>query len=81
MTAAIAFDRIVKRYGATHAVDDVSFAVEPGEMFGLIGPDGAGKTTSIRIACGLLRPDSGRVDVFGRDPVRDHRAITNDVGY
>ena len=41
-------------------------------MFGLIGPDGAGKTTAIRLACGLLRPDGGQIRVFGRDPVADH---------
>jgi ABC-2 type transport system ATP-binding protein len=81
MTAAITFERVVKRYGDIRAVDDVSFAVEPGEMFGLIGPDGAGKTTSIRIACGLLRPDGGRVRVFARDPLREHRRVTGDVGY
>src|SRR6185369_10608679 len=81
MMAAVAFDGVVKRYGDVHAVDGVSFAVEAGEMFGLIGPDGAGKTTSIRMACGLLRPDQGRVTLFGRDPVREHRVITSDVGY
>ena len=52
-----------------------------GEMFGLIGPDGAGKTTAIRLACGLLRPDGGHVRVFGQDPATDHRAITALVGY
>jgi len=81
MTAAVAFDGVVKRYGDVRAVDGVSFAVEAGEMFGLIGPDGAGKTTSIRMACGLLRPDQGRVTLFGRDTVREHRVITSDVGY
>ena len=50
-------------------------------MFGLIGPDGAGKTTTIRLACGLLAPLSGRIEVGGVDPVRDHRAVTRTVGY
>ena len=50
-------------------------------MFGLIGPDGAGKTTAIRLICGLLRPDSGTVRVLGLDPAKDHRAITHKVGY
>ena len=50
-------------------------------MFGLIGPDGAGKTTSIRLLCGLLHADAGRVRVLGRDPVNEHRAITANVGY
>lgn len=78
---AMSFDRVTKRYGATTALDDVSFEVPPGEMFGLIGPDGAGKTTSIRLACGLLKSDTGEVHVLGLDPVREHRAITADVGY
>ena len=81
MTSAITFDRVTKRYADIRAVDDVSFAIEPGEMFGLIGPDGAGKTTSIRMACGLLRADGGQVRVFGRDPVKQHRTVTADVGY
>ena len=81
LTAAITFDRVTKRYGDIRAVDNVSFAIEPGEMFGLIGPDGAGKTTSIRMACGLLRADGGQIRVMGRDPVKEHRAITADVGY
>jgi ABC-2 type transport system ATP-binding protein len=55
--------------------------VNRGEMFGLIGPDGAGKTTTIRLACGLVKPDAGTVRVMGRDPVREHRAITGAVGY
>jgi ABC-2 type transport system ATP-binding protein len=79
--AALAFDRVEKRYGATVAVDKLSFAVGRGEMFGLIGPDGAGKTTSIRLLCGLLHPDAGTIRVAGRNPVVEHRAITTRVGY
>jgi ABC-2 type transport system ATP-binding protein len=78
---AIRFHGVSKRYGATVAIDDLSFEVAAGEMFGLIGPDGAGKTTSIRLACGLLRSDAGEVRILGRDPVREHRAVTADVGY
>jgi ABC-2 type transport system ATP-binding protein len=78
---AIRFDTVSKRYAATTALTDVSFAVARGEMFGLIGPDGAGKTTAIRLACGLLRPDGGRIAVLDRDPVRDHRQVTGAVGY
>ena len=83
MTAdsALSFNRVTKRYGATVAVNELSFDVRRGEMFGLIGPDGAGKTTSIRLLCGLLRADGGSVRVLGRDPLREHRAITAQVGY
>jgi ABC-2 type transport system ATP-binding protein len=78
---AIRFDRVTRRYGAVTAVDALSFDVAQGEMFGLIGPDGAGKTTTIRLAGGLLAPGAGRIEVFGRDPVASHRAITADIGY
>jgi len=80
-SAAILFDQVTRRYGAVTAIDRLSFGVARGEMFGLIGPDGAGKTTTIRVTGGLLRPDSGRVSVLGKDPVAAHRAITGDVGY
>jgi ABC-2 type transport system ATP-binding protein len=77
----LSFDQVVKSYGATRAVDGLSFAVRRGEMFGLIGPDGAGKTTSIRLLCGLLHADSGAIRVVDRDPVKEHQLITAKVGY
>jgi drug efflux transport system ATP-binding protein len=80
-TAAISLDTVVKRYGAVNALGGVSLDVQPGEMFGLIGPDGAGKTTTIRLICGLLHPDGGAVRVLGRDPVDQHRQVTESVGY
>lgn len=79
--AAVVFDDVSKRYGATTAVAGLSLTVRRGTMFGLIGPDGAGKTTTIRLACGLLHPDGGRLRVLGLDPVRDHRRLTGSVGY
>jgi len=79
--AALELDGVTKRFGATEAVRGVSYAVNPGEMFGLIGPDGAGKTTSIRLMCGLLRPDGGQIRVLGKDPVKNHHAITTQIGY
>jgi len=79
--AVIDFDRVTKQYGSLRALDEASFAVGRGEMFGMIGPDGAGKTTALRIACGLLRPSSGAVRVLGLDPIRDHGRITAAVGY
>ena len=78
---AIRFDAVTKAFGALRAVDRLTLAVRSGEMFGLIGPDGAGKTTAIRLACGLLGPDSGRVSVLGRSPTAAHRAVTADLGY
>jgi ABC-2 type transport system ATP-binding protein len=81
MTAAIHFASVVKRYGDTSALAGLSLDVERGEMFGLIGADGAGKTTAIRLMCGLLHPDAGEIRVLGHDPVRDHRAVTSKVGY
>ena len=78
---AVSFDRVTKRYGETVAVDGLSFDVARGEMFGLIGPDGAGKTTSIRLLCGLLHPDDGSIRVVNLDPVKQHRRITSQIGY
>ena len=77
----IVMDRVVKRYGQTTALAGVSLDVQRGEMFGLIGPDGAGKTTAIRLLCGLLRPDAGMLRVVQKDPLREHRAVTRAVGY
>jgi ABC-2 type transport system ATP-binding protein len=81
MADSISLEGVTKRYGPTIAVRDLSIAVGAGEMFGLIGPDGAGKTTTIRLICGLLRPDGGRARVLDLDPSRDHRALTASVGY
>jgi ABC-2 type transport system ATP-binding protein len=78
---AVSFERVTKRFAPTTAVDALSFDIQRGEMFGLIGPDGAGKTTSIRLLCGLLHADAGTVRVLGADPVRQHRQITSKVGY
>ena len=83
MVAAVPIDvnRLRKRYGSVEALKGVSFHIDRGEMFGLIGPDGAGKTTTIRLLCGLLHADEGEVRILGHDPVSSHRAITASVGY
>jgi ABC-2 type transport system ATP-binding protein len=81
VSAAIRFDDVVKTYGATRALSGLSLEVRRGEMFGLIGADGAGKTTAIRLMCGLLHADAGQVRVLGHDPVKEHRRITEKVGY
>jgi ABC-2 type transport system ATP-binding protein len=77
----ITLDGVVKRFAATTALAGLSLEVRRGEMFGLIGPDGAGKTTAIRLMCGLLRADQGELRVLGLDPVRAHRRLTERVGY
>jgi ABC-2 type transport system ATP-binding protein len=77
----VVVERLVKRYGALTAVDGLSFGVRRGEMFGLIGPDGAGKTTTLRTVLGLLDPDAGGVAVLGLDPVKDHKELSSRVGY
>ena len=79
--ATIDIERVSKSYGATMALSDVSFSVEEGELFGLIGPDGAGKSTLFRILTTLLMPDEGRATVAGLDTVADYRQIRQQVGY
>ena len=81
MPDAITLDRVTKRYGRTTAVSELSLSVGAGEMFGLIGPDGAGKTTTIRLICGLLPADAGCVRVLDLDPRHDHRRLARSVGY
>ncbi len=77
----IRVDHVSKSYGKTKALDDISLEVNAGEIFGLIGPDGAGKTTLFRILVTLLLPDQGRAQVLGRDTVKDFKAIRRLVGY
>ena len=78
---AIGIHALTRRYGTLTALDGVSFSVGRGELFGLIGPDGAGKTTLFRLLATLLEPDSGRAEIDGLDIVRDYRAIRRRVGY
>ena len=83
MTAAtpLVVQGLGKRFETTVALEDVSFEVRPAELFGLIGPDGAGKTTLFRLLTTLLLPDSGSATVLGLDVVRDLWAIRPRVGY
>jgi ABC-2 type transport system ATP-binding protein len=81
MTVAVELRGVTRRYGTTEALREITLDVRRGEMFGLIGSDGAGKTTAIRLMCGLLHPQGGSVRVLGHDPVREHRAVTERVGY
>ena len=78
---AIEVKNVSKRYGAVQALDDVSFSVNKGEVFGLIGPDGAGKTTLYRILCTLLLPDAGSSFVDGFDVMNQMHEVRKRVGY
>ncbi len=78
---AIEVQHISKLYGSVRALDDVSFSVGRGEVFGLIGPDGAGKTSMFRILCSLLLPEGGTAAVDGFDVVRQMRQVRCRVGY
>ncbi|MEX2080230.1 MAG: ABC transporter ATP-binding protein [Dehalococcoidia bacterium] len=77
---AIRVQGLRKTYGQVVAVDDVSFAVERGEIFGIIGPNGSGKTTSVECLQGLRTPDGGELDVLGLDPGTEANALRHRIG-
>lgn len=72
---ALALDRVIKRFGEFTAVDDLSFAVREGEVFGFLGGNGAGKTTSLRMVLDIIRPTSGSISVLGRSPGRQNAPV------
>ena len=78
---AVSVSALGKRFGDVVALDDVTFDVRAGELFGLIGPDGAGKTTLFRLLTTVQLPDAGSASVLGLDVVRDYRAIRSRIGY
>lgn len=83
--ASVKIENLVKKYGSgkqeVQALKGLSFDVKPGELFGIIGPDGAGKTTLFRILTTLLLADEGKAEVDGHDVVKDYKAIRQSVGY
>ncbi len=81
MTPAIEVKDLTRRFGTFTAVDHVSFEVGAGEIFGFLGANGAGKSTTIRMLCGLLRPSSGTATVGGVDVTRDPEAVKRRIGY
>lgn len=81
MNNVIEIESLKKSYGDIEAVRNISLSVRKGEMFGLVGPDGAGKTTTIRIMCGLLLPDSGDAKILGEDIIKSRKNIQNRIGY
>jgi ABC-2 type transport system ATP-binding protein len=72
---------LTRRFGSLTAVDHLNLEVAPGEIFGLVGPDGAGKTTTLRLLCGLMDPSEGQARVAGYDVARDAQAVKDHIGY
>jgi len=79
--ALVEAENLCRSFGELKALDGLNFSVEEGEIFGLMGPDGSGKTTCLRILCGLIRPTSGKAMVLGSDVDEDPEAIKNQIGY
>jgi ABC-2 type transport system ATP-binding protein len=72
---------LTKDFGDVRAVDGLDLTVGAGEMFALVGPDGSGKTTTIRMLCGILQPTAGRISILGRELPREAAAVRSDIGY
>lgn len=81
MSVVIQAENLTRRFGTLTAVDRVSLEVQEGEIFALVGPDGAGKTTTMRLLCGLMDPDEGRAIVGGQDVSKDIDAVKDQIGY
>lgn len=77
----ISFDGVSRSYGDTLAVQRLDLRIEPGELFAMLGHNGAGKTTTIKMMVGLLRPESGAIQVCGHDVVVSHREAARQIGY
>ena len=81
MKDIIKIENLNKCYDGIEAVKGISFSVMQGEMFGLVGPDGAGKTTTMRVLCGLLSPNEGNVSLFEMDIIKNRKKVQNKIGY
>lgn len=81
MEAMIEARGLTRRFGAITAVDRLDLEIAHGEIFGLVGPDGAGKTTTLRLLCGLIDPSSGQAKVAGQDVARETAAVKEQIGY
>jgi ABC-2 type transport system ATP-binding protein len=81
MPSVVETHALTRRFGDVRAVEGVGLTVEQGEMFGLVGPDGAGKTTLIRLLCGILAPTSGTASILGHDVVRKPDLVKREIGY
>jgi ABC-2 type transport system ATP-binding protein len=81
LTSAVEVERLRRTFGPLVAVDDLSFSAESGSLFGIVGPDGAGKTTTLRMLAGVLRPTSGRAVVAGVDVAADPEGVKPKIAY
>ncbi|NTV63150.1 MAG: ABC transporter ATP-binding protein [Oscillochloris sp.] len=81
MSDAIITTNLNRSFGSIHAVAGLNLSVAQGQIYGLVGPDGAGKTTALRLLCGVLRPDSGQASVMGVDVARDPEGVRRRIGY
>ncbi|UCC82785.1 MAG: ABC transporter ATP-binding protein [Gemmatimonadota bacterium] len=81
MKAAVSLDGLTRDFGELRAVDGLTFDVAPGELFGIVGPDGAGKTTTLRMLAGVLRPSSGDASVAGVSIARDPEGVKHRIAY
>ena len=78
---AIRVENLTRSFRDVTAVSDLCFSVDRGELFGLLGPDGSGKTTTLRMMAGILRPSSGDCLINGTSGVNDHDAVKHDIAY
>lgn len=81
METVISTDKLTKRFGHFTAVDEITFTIQKGEIFGFLGANGAGKTTAMRMLCGLLAPTSGKATIAGFDVYRQTEKIKKNIGY
>jgi ABC-2 type transport system ATP-binding protein len=81
MSPAVLIEGLQKRYGDVQAVKDVSLKIQPGEIFGLLGPNGSGKTTTIRCLCTLTLPDAGKLEVSGLSVLNQPKQVRERLGY
>jgi ABC-2 type transport system ATP-binding protein len=81
LSSAVSLSRLTRRFGALTAVDGLSFDVAPGELFGIVGPDGAGKTTTLRMLAGVLRPSSGEALISGVSVATDPEGVKQHIAY
>ena len=81
VTPAVEIQHLTKSFGPIKAVDDLNLSIEEGEMFGIVGPDGAGKTTTFRMLTGILKPTDGTATILGHDLLKDTDRIKKEIGY